>query len=527
MRSGVLAALVQLSVGEWVATTLPGARSPLTGLGRAVIDRTPGPIVDITVALVEDWDKPLLRANLTITVVAIGATAGQMSSTRPRSAVTVLAAHHILAGVAAATRPDARSLPSLVAAGAGIAAGAITLHLLPRHRTWIAHGVAAATAGTLAILATRAQRRQDDERVAARNAIPVPLPAAPRPELTSDQYFAIDGLSPLHTPTGAFYETDVSFPVPAIDLAEWRLTIQGLVDRPLVLTFDDLLEIGVQEYDATLVCVHNPVGGPRIGTARWLGVPVVRLLEQVSVDDDADQLLAHAIDGFSAGVPLSILCSHRAFVAIGMNGDLLTPGHGYPARLLVPGLYGYDANTKWLTTLELTRFSEVADYWTRRGWPAEPAHVRPGARIDLPTPRSTIATGRTTVAGVAWAPPTGIDTVELSVDGGPWRSAELTRPLHPDAWRQWRIDVDLPPGPHELVARVHAARSVFPSRIEPPYPNGAAGCHRVAVIAASTPGRRARRLQEAGAVANERLVLARDGARAWSRGGWPRRHVNR
>ncbi|MEV4419336.1 molybdopterin-dependent oxidoreductase [Patulibacter sp. NPDC049589] len=280
----------------------------------------------------------------------------------------------------------------------------------------------------------------------------------------------------MFTPTASFYETDVTFPVPLLDARTWCLEIAGLVQRPLTLQFDELVDAGVEEFDATLVCVHNPVGGPRIGTARWLGVPASRLLEQAGVLDDADQLLAPAVDGFTAGVPLATLRDHRAFVVVGVNGELLPPDHGHPARLLVPGLYGYDANTKWLTKLELTRFRDVADYWTRRGWPADPAHVRPGARIDTPKPRVSVLSGRATVAGVPWAPPTGVRAVDLSIDDGPWQPTVLTRALHSDAWRQWRIDVDLAPGAHALAARPRTSDDVVSPRVEPPYPNGRRVC---------------------------------------------------
>jgi DMSO/TMAO reductase YedYZ molybdopterin-dependent catalytic subunit len=192
-----------------------------------------------------------------------------------------------------------------------------------------------------------------------------------------------------------------------------------------------------------------------------------------------------------------------------MNGEPLPFGHGYPARLLVPGLYGYDANTKWLSALELTRFDRVADYWTRRGWPPEPARVRPGARIDVPAPGSRVAPGPVTVAGVAWAPPRGVGSVEVSVDGGPWRAAELTRPLGGDAWRQWRVEMILAPGPHELRARVDGMAEG--RQDEPPFPRGAAGVHTVSIGSAQPL-----------ATARARVGLALAGGRAWRQRGWPR-----
>lgn len=476
MRVGVLAAWTQLAVGEATAAALPGARSPLTGLGQTVIDLTPGVMVDITVALAEDWDKPLLCVNLTVAAATVGAAAGRLSLERPRAAQGLLAAHHVLAGAAAARRIDARVVPSLTAACAGITAGASAMRVLNGHRSIRTELLAVAVVGAAAMSARRSNQSRRITACVARETIAVPVPATRLPDVAPDQQLSVAGLSPLFTPTASFYETDVTFPVPLLDASAWRLEIEGLVERPFTLSFDEFVDAGVEEFDATLVCVHNPVGGPRIGTARWLGVPVSRLLDRAGVLDDADQLLAHAVDGFTAGVPLTTLRAHRAFVVVGMNGELLAPGHGYPARLLVPGLYGYDANTKWLTTLELTRYRDVADYWTRRGWPAEPAHVRPGARIDTPGPRTSVLPGPTTVAGVAWAPPTGVEAVDLSIDDGPWQSTVLTRALHPDAWRQWRIDIDLAPGAHKLVARPRTSDDPSVPSAAPPYPHGRRAC---------------------------------------------------
>jgi DMSO/TMAO reductase YedYZ molybdopterin-dependent catalytic subunit len=525
MRVGVLAALTQLAVGEATAAALPGARSPLTGLGQTVIDLTPGVVVDITVALVEDRDKPLLRVNLAVAAATIGAAAGHLCRTRPRAAQALLAAHHVVAGAAAARRIDARAVPSMGAAGAGIAAGIATMRTLDRRPAIGTEILAVVVVGAATASARRSDQRRRAAHRHAREVVAVPVPTVRLPDVGSDQQFTIGGLSPLLTPTASFYETDVTFPVPQLDATTWRLGIEGLVDRPFTLSFDGLLDAGVEEFDATLVCVHNPVGGPRIGTARWLGVPVSRLLDRAGVRTDADQLLAHAVDGFTAGVPLATLHDHRAFVVVGMNGELLPPGHGYPARLLVPGLYGYDANTKWVTKLELTRSSDVADYWTRRGWPAEPARVRPSARIDTPGPRTSVLPGRTTVAGVAWAPPIGVHAVDLSIDDGPWQATVLTRALHPDAWRQWRIDVDLAPGAHTLVARPRTSDDDASPPAAPPYPNGTAGLHRITIDAAETPGSQGRALREVVAVSRERLLLARDGERAWRSGG--PRHTQR
>ncbi len=507
---GLVAVSLQLAAGEMAAALRPGIRSPVTGLGRALIDVTPGPAVDVTVALLEARDKPLLMGVVLTDFLARGAVAGVLAARRPRTASAILVAQGLVAGGAAATRADSETAASALAgAGAG-ALGAGALALLGR-RPGAALGVlgAAITAGAVA------QRRNAARAAALRDRrVRVVLPAATAGAAPAG--LDVEGLAPLLTPNNDFYETDVTFPPPALDAADWRLRVHGRVERELSLSFDALLALGTEELDATLVCVHNPVGGPRIGTARWLGVPVRTLLDRAGVRPGANQLLARSVDGFSAGVPLDLLAEDRpALVALGMNGEPLGFGHGYPARLLVPGLYGYDANVKWLAELELTTFAEAADYWTRRGWPREPAHVRPSARIDVPAARARIAPGPTTLAGVAWAPPHGVSAVEVCVDDGGWRPAALGVELAPTAWRQWSLDADLPPGAHRL--RVRTAGQDEQRADEPPFPRGAAGVHEITVTAG--PPAPAGRGAEARAVAAERATLARSGLAAWARHG--------
>jgi DMSO/TMAO reductase YedYZ molybdopterin-dependent catalytic subunit len=324
----------------------------------------------------------------------------------------------------------------------------------------------------------------------------------------------VDGMSPLLTPNADFYETDITFPAPVVDLESWSLRVHGMVDRPLELGWRDLIDLGLEQRDATLVCVHNPVGGPRIGTARWLGVPLARVLARAGVQAGADQVVARSIDGFTAGVPLDMVGEESAsLIAVGMNGEPLPVGHGFPARLLTPGLYGYDANTKWLGELELTTFDAVADYWTRRGWPREPARVQPSARIDVPADRDAVAPGIATVAGVAWAPPQGVTGVQVSIDGGGWQPAELGEELDAATWRQWWLQVDLPPGDHELRARTDG-QDMADGGGTPPYPHGSTGVHTITVHAGgAAPGRLAR----GAAVAARRGRLAAAGAGAWLR----------
>lgn len=527
LLAGIAAAGVQLGVGELAAALLPGARSPLTGMGRALIDLTPGPLVDVTVALVEAKDKPLLTANLLLNHVAVGAAAGQLWGARRATATGLFVGHGLLGGAAAASRPDSDGASSLAAGALGTGAGYATLHQLGRDPLPIAIATTAAAgalAGGLAMWRTRAAMIGLERR---RSAQALPVAADPLPPAPAEADFAIEGLSPLFTPNVDFYETDVTLPPPALDSQNWRLRVDGLVDVPVDLTYGELLDLGLVEVDSTLVCVHNPVGGDRIGTARWTGVPLAVLLARIGVAPGADHLLAHSVDGFTAGVSLALATDELdALVVVGMNGEPLPFGHGFPARLLVPGLYGYDANTKWLSRLELTTSAAVRDYWSRRGWPRTPAHVRAGSRIDVPGDRAVESAGDVVIAGVAWAPPRGVTDVEVSIDGRGWRHAELSREASPTAWRRWRYDWTAEPGAHELRVRASGQDGATSGHDDPPFPYGAAGYHTIQVEIVSgnaLPGKGPRgRGGDLVAEASRRTELASTGLASWLRHGFPR-----
>jgi DMSO/TMAO reductase YedYZ molybdopterin-dependent catalytic subunit len=526
--AGAAGAALQLAAGELAASLLPGARSPVTGMGRAFIDLTPGPLVDMTVATVEGMDKPLLMTNLVANFLGVGTWAGLAHPSRPRAAAALMIGHGVLAGVAAASRPEAAGRRSLLAGALGAGAGYGALRMLGRRPSALP-----AVLGT-AVLAGGMARRRIGARAEAlerrRLERRLPAPTRPLPAPPPEASLSAPQLSALFTSNGAFYETDVTFPPPALDAGAWTLRVHGLVDRPFELSYSELLALGLEELDATLVCVHNPVGGHRIGTARWLGVPLARLLERAGVRPEADQVLARSVDGFSAGVPLTVLDEDRAaLVAVGMNDEPLPAGHGYPARLLVPGLWGADANTKWLSELEVTTFAAVADYWDRRGWPREPSPVEPSSRIDVPRERAVLPAGSAVVAGVAWAPPHGVEQVEVSIDSGPWQVAELSAELDPHAWRQWLRPWEAAPGRHDLRVRTRSRSGAVQSEeSSPPYPRGAHGLHAVEVEVlpegAQTPTReRAWALRAVGAEARGRFGLAAAGLSSWLRHGFPRR----
>ncbi|MEV6555479.1 molybdopterin-dependent oxidoreductase [Nocardia sp. NPDC051756] len=286
-----------------------------------------------------------------------------------------------------------------------------------------------------------------------RAAVELPQPVAPEVPIAPGADLRVPGLTPYLTSNADFYRIDTALIVPQLSKDDWSLRIHGMVDREIRLSWADLANRPVMERLVTLACVSNPVGGDLIGNARWLGYRLDELLAEAGPHPDADMVLSHSIDGFTAGSPLSVLTDGRdAMLAVGMNGEPLPVAHGYPARLVVPGLYGYVSATKWVTELEVTRFDRATAYWTRRGWSAL-GPIKTGTRIDTPRSRGRIKPGRNTIAGVAWAQHRGIRSVEVQIDNGNWQPARLADEQSLDTWRQWTFDWDATPGPHTLRAR--------------------------------------------------------------------------
>jgi len=299
------------------------------------------------------------------------------------------------------------------------------------------------------------------------------------PPLTAAQDVAgaLPGLSPMLTPVDDFFRIDTAISLPRVDVRTWRLRVHGRVEREVVLDFDELIDLGLEEHDATISCVSNEVGGGLVGTARWTGVPLSRVLALAGPLADADQLVGRSVDGWTGGFPTALASAPDVLVAVGMNGVELPVRHGYPARLIVPGLYGYVSATKWLNDLELTRWDDYDAYWIRRGW-AKSGPVKTMARIDVPS--RTAPAGTVRVAGVAWAPDRGVAEVELRVDDGEWRRTMCSDPLGDSVWRQWWLDVDLEVGDHWLQVRAIDGRGdVQPQGPKGVLPDGAEGWFRV------------------------------------------------
>ncbi|CAM4496152.1 molybdopterin-dependent oxidoreductase [Nocardia ninae] len=305
--------------------------------------------------------------------------------------------------------------------------------------------------------------------------VPRAVPAAP---LGSGARLAVPGLTDFVTPNDRFYRVDTALQLPALTSGDWRLRIHGMVDRPMELDFDQLRQRVAVERMITMTCVSNEVGGELAGTAVWTGYRLADLLAEAGVHPEADMLLSRSIDGFTASTPVSAVTDGRdALLAVGMNGEPLPIAHGYPARLIVPGLYGYVSATKWVIDLELTRFDRAEAYWTERGWAAQ-ALIKTAARIDVPAAFATVPAGDVIVAGVAWAQHRGIDAVEVQVDDQPWQPAALADEYSTDTWRLWTWRWAATPGAHTLRVRATDRDGITQTdRRTPPFPDGSTGWH--------------------------------------------------
>jgi DMSO/TMAO reductase YedYZ molybdopterin-dependent catalytic subunit len=353
--------------------------------------------------------------------------------------------------------------------------------LVPGRRGFLAAGagmiVVAAAAGAGGDLLLRRF-----SATTARNQVRLPAAAKAAPPLAAGAKLDVSGISSFYTPNNGFYRVDTDLVLPQVSPDQWTLQISGMVDRPVELSFADLLRQPLTEADITLVCVSNEVGGPYAGNARWLGASLPALLRRAGVRSGADQLLSTSVDGMTISTPVSAIMDGRnAVLAVGMNGQPLPIAHGFPARMVVPGLYGYTSATKWVTKLELTTFAAQKAYWTQRGYAAQ-APIKTESRIDVPKPLSQVPKGQVAVAGMAWAPHRGISAVEVSVDNGAWHEAQLAAADGIDTWRQWVWHWDAAPGLHQLQVRAtDGTGATQTSSRTGVFPSGATGWDSVVV----------------------------------------------
>jgi DMSO/TMAO reductase YedYZ molybdopterin-dependent catalytic subunit len=497
---GAVAVAVALGVGELLGGTLSGVHSPLAAVGARVVDVVPPIVEDVAIGLFGTANKAALAVGTTVIALTLGWWTGIAAARRRAAGPAVFAAFGALGIAAGLAEPLVTPWEVIAAgivapaAGAGVLAALLDAASLAdeptdgvpgdrARRRFL--GLAAAGAAAAAVSGTVGRI------LVAR--VPPPVSTVGSPTVTTlpvadlvgrGHDLAVPDVTPIVTPNDRFFRIDTALVVPSIDPAAWELRVTGMVDREVRVGYDDLLAMDHVDRYVTIACVSNEVGGDLIGNALWTGPLLADLLDRAGIRSGATQLVGRAVDGWTAGFPTPLALDDReAMIAVAMNGEPLPRRHGYPARLIVPGLYGYVSATKWVTEIELTRWEDFDAYWVPRGW-AKEAPIKLQSRIDRPRTGATVAPGEVVAGGVAWAPTRGISAVEVAVDGGSWEPAEISVPLSDAAWVQWAVTVHLDPGAHILKVRaVDGVGEVQTDRVQLPRPDGATGHHWVRVVA--------------------------------------------
>ncbi|UXA09437.1 molybdopterin-dependent oxidoreductase [Mycobacterium sp. SMC-2] len=498
MIAGVAAAAVALGIAQLVGIPFGARADARAAIGSAVVDLSPGPIKEWAIQTLGSLDKLFLAVAVLVAIAAIAAIAGTLETRRRPFGSAAITAAGALGCVAVLSRQGATA-PDTIPTIAGTACGVATLRLLTR-RFWpggpeehrgdrdeadtdrrrlvvlglLGFGIASGVAGAVIT-------RLVHSVAADRNNFTLPRPRASAPPIPADVQPKGVALPSFVTPSADFYRVDTALTVPQLSHGEWRLRIHGMVDREATYSFADLAGFDVVEKVATLTCVSNPVGGNLISTGIWTGYRVADLLGAAGVHPDADMVLSTSIDGFTAGTPVDALTDGRdALLAVALNGQPLPIEHGYPARLVVPGLYGYVSATKWVVDMELTRFDKAEAYWTRQGW-APRAPVKTESRIDVPKAGQQVPMGPVVFGGVAWAQNRGVRSVEVRIDGGAWQPAEQGASYSNETWRLWSFPWQAKsPGRHSITVRAtDNTGSTQTADRAAPVPDGATGWHTV------------------------------------------------
>jgi len=500
--AGLAGAGVALAVGELLAGLSRRVASLVIAVADVVIRQADAETAGAAIEVFGTTNKPVLITGIVVITLAVGAATAAASIRRPAILGTVYAVFG-LAGAWAAVRSPLHSdgLSVVVAALAALAGWLTTRWLLAvaaaalaaeslleepagRRRFIVSFSSVAALAAMGAAVGRRLRSANtvEAQRAEVAEQLATVIEPPPTEVMAVEQSVAeVEGISPYVTPTEDFYRIDIAAEIPQIDPADWSLRIDGLVDQPLEFTLDDLRAEELGERTVTISCVSNPIGGRYAGNARWTGVPLESLLDRAGVHDDADQIIGRSFTGWTGGFPRSVVGDGRtALVAVGMNGEPLPTRHGFPARLIVAGLYGYVSATKWLSNIELTRWDAFDGYWIDRGW-AKEGPVKVTSRIDVPKGGLRVPSGTVALGGVAWAPTRGISAVEIRIDDADeWIPAQLGDTVSDETWVQWSAALQLTPGTYSIDVRAYDGDGQ-PQHAGPKsvFPDGAEGYHRV------------------------------------------------
>ncbi|BCW68308.1 oxidoreductase [Arthrobacter sp. NicSoilB4] len=499
--AGVAAAAVVLSVAELVGAFFTARATPVIALGSTFIDFTPSWMKDFAIATFGTNDKLALFVGMAVTILVLACVLGIVAYRKWAlgvAGVLLMGAVIVASVVTRASVKPLDAIPTLIGTVAGLIALRFLITKLWRMQEWpemdsdlaakdperpattrraffAATGVTAA-ASAIAATGGRMLSAARSNIAQARESLQLPAPAKPAPAVPAGVQSKAPGVTPWLTPNNDFYRIDTALSVPEINVQDWELRIHGLVEQEVRLSFQDLLDANLIESHVSLTCVSNPVGGNLAGNAKWLGMPIRDVLKMARPKEGADMVLSTSIDGFSASTPLEVLQDDRdAMLAIGMNGEALPLEHGYPVRMVVPGLYGFVSATKWVVDLEVTRFADSKAYWTQRGW-SERGPIKTMARVEVPKSFAKVPAGRVAIGGTAWAQTRGITKVEVQIDNGPWTEATLSDEASLITWRQWSFDWEATPGPHYIKARAtDGTGEVQTDKRADPVPDGASG----------------------------------------------------
>ncbi|HET8878444.1 MAG TPA: molybdopterin-dependent oxidoreductase [Arthrobacter sp.] len=505
--AGVVSAAVVLAVAELVGAFFTARATPVIALGSTFIDFTPPWMKDFAVTTFGTNDKAALFAGMGLTIFLLACVLGIVAYRKwilGVAGVLVMGAVIVASVVTRASVKPLDAIPSLIGTAAGLLVLRFLIRKLWRMRHWpevaadqgakepdrpatsrraffTATGITAVAA---AVSATggRLLSAARSNVAKARESLTLPAPAKAAAPVPAGVQSKTPGVTPWLTPNKDFYRIDTALSVPEINAQDWELRIHGMVEQEVRLSFQDLLDARLIESHVSLTCVSNPVGGNLAGNAKWLGMPIRDVLKMARPKQGADMVLSTSVDGFSASTPLEVLQDDRdAMLAIGMNGEALPLEHGYPVRMVVPGLYGFVSATKWVVDLEVTRFADNKAYWTQRGW-SERGPIKTMARVEVPKSFAKVPAGKVAVGGTAWAQTRGITKVELQIDNGPWTEAVLSTEASLVTWRQWSFEWDAAPGAHYIKVRATDGKGeVQTDKRADPVPDGASGWQSVMV----------------------------------------------
>ncbi len=507
--AGAASAAILFGTAQLLSIFFGPASTPFTAVGATFIDFTPAWLKDFAIATFGTNDKTALLTAMAVVAAASSAAIGILALKRPRTANALVLAAAVAMAACVLTRNGAGPLDILPLA-VGTGAALWSLRMLteqaveaakpgpaarpdqpqqpgnPSRRAFLAGSAAVAAAAVVLGLAGTLLNRTRTVVNNVRASLRLPAPHTPAPPLPEGVQSAVAGVVPFTTPNGDFYRIDTALVPPEVDPGTWALRVHGMVEQEFTMGFDELLAQDLVEAQVTLACVSNEVGGNLVGNATWLGLPLREVLSRARPLPGADMVLSTSVDGFTASTPLPVLQDGRnALLAVGMNGEPLPVDHGFPVRMVVPGLYGYVSATKWVVELEVTTFAQQTAYWTTRGWSSH-GPVKTASRIEVPRSGAQLPGGKVALGGSAWAQHRGISKVEVQFDGGPWLSAQLAAEASVDTWRQWSFIWDgAAAGTHTARVRAYDGTGTLQAAADaPPAPDGATGLHSVSFTVA-------------------------------------------